>query len=336
MEPEVKDNCEQIIMKYYIEKKGMKLIDFTRTPLEHCESFEKPDIPIIDIETMNIEDILKKAIGYDTPLKIDETFVIEMTFVKKNGQTKLIEFTRREFDSNTDTNSDYTYDENGNPTHTQDILFKNTKKYKKYLELFEKINEDILFTLKPASTIEYLKSIKSTYYTKGDVINQIYNKMINIDKEQSIDNNPILKDYHLIIISIRDLITNYEILEKENEQLEKQKQNNDKGYYILPSEPSYNKYKDDLEKEKQSRIHKLNDIYDIKNTENNTENNAKDLPLFTEILEKINTSLGANYKEWYGRWYLMFHDKNTLKQGIKILSLNIMTPPPPPPPVNDS
>ena len=83
MEPEVKDNCEQIIMKYYIENKEMKLIDFTRNDVEKCVSFETAEIPTIDMETMNIEDILKKEIGYDTPLKIDETFVIEMTFEKK-------------------------------------------------------------------------------------------------------------------------------------------------------------------------------------------------------------------------------------------------------------
>lgn len=324
MEPEVKDNCEQIIMKYYIEKKEMKLIDFTRTAVEKCKSFENAEIPTIDMKTMKIEDILKEEIVYNTPLKIEETFVIEMTFEKKNGETKLIKFSRRDLQEN-ETPDKYptiTFDENGNPAHTQDILFKNTKKYKKYLELFEKINQDICNALKDASTIKYLESIKSTYYTKGDVINQIYWKMKNI-----VDDS-ILQKYRLIMESIRDFIKNYEILEKENKQLERQK--DDYGYYILTSETSYNKYKnelqDKLEKEKQNRIDKLKEIYNVKN--------AEDLPLFTEILEKININLGQNYTQWYSRWSLRFHDKNTLmqgiktlKQGIKTLNQNFMTPP---------
>jgi hypothetical protein len=330
LESEIKDNCEQIIMKYYIEKKEMKLIDFTRNDVKDCKSFETADIPIIDMKTMNIEDILKKEIGYDTDFNNDETFVIEMTFEKKNNETKLIDFKRRDLQENEipDKYPTITFDENGNPTHTQDILFKNTKKYKKYLELFEKINEDILFTLKTASTIEYLKSIKSTYYTKGDVINQIYWKIKTID-----ENDLILQKYKLIMESIRDFIKYYEILEKENKQLEKQKDDN--GYYILTSEISYNKYKnelqDKLKKEKQNRIDKLNEIYEIKN--------AEDLPLFTQLIAEIGTSLGAGYNDWYNRWYLRFHDKNTLKQGIKTLNQNFMTPPvtalPPPPPTND-
>ena len=334
MEPEVKDNCEEIIMKYYIEKKGMKLIDFTRNDVKKCKSFDKSEIPTIDMKTtMNIEDILKKAPGYDTPLKIDETFVIEMTFEKKNGETKLIDFKRRELQENeTDKYPTITFDENENPTNTTDILFKNTKKYKKYLKLFEKTNQYIIDNaLKDASTIDYLKSIKSTYYTKDDVINQIYWKM------KKIVDDPILQKYKLIIESIRDFIENYEILEKENKQLEKQK---DHIGYILNNEISYNKYKtelqDRLEKEKQNRIDKLKEIYeDVKDVE--------DLPLFTQLIAEINTNMGKDYTEWYSRWYLRFHDKNTLKQGIKTLSQNFMTspssansPPPPPPRRNDS
>lgn len=325
MEPEVKDNCEQIIMKYYIEKKGMKLIDFTRNDVEKCVSFETDDIPVM--ETMNIEDILKKEIGYDTPLKIEETFVIEMTFERKNNETKLIDFKRRDLQENEtfDKYPTITFDENENPTNTKDILFKNTKKYKKYLELFEKINQDIRNALKDASTIKYLESIKSTYYTKGDVINQIYWKMKNIVDD------PILQKYKLIMESIRDFIKNYEELQVDNNRFQKQK--DDYGYYILTSEISYNKYKnelqDKLEKEKQNRIDKLKKIYE--------DENAEDLPLFTQLIAEININLGKDYTEWYSRWNLRFYGKSSVKQGIKTLNQNFMTPPPsatslPPPP----
>jgi len=283
---EVKDNCEQIIMKYYIEKKGMKLIDFTRTPLEQCESFKTADIHII--ESTNIEDILKKATGYDTDFNNDQTFVIEMTFEKKNNETKLIKFSKRKFDLAIDKDSDYTYDENGNPTHEEVILFKNTKKYKKYLELFTKINTAMLDALNAASTIEYLKSIQSRYDSKGDKINQIYNKMINIDKEQSIDNNPILKDYHLIIISIRDIIGSYDILHKLNADMID-------NINIFKDVNDYGKFKikiNDLTKRMEilKEIDNLANIYNLPYIYND-----KDLPFFTELIGLININLRDKY-----------------------------------------
>lgn len=296
MEPkplEIKDNCEQIIMKYYIENKEMKLIDFTRKEVGVFKSFENAEIPIID-ETMKIEDILKKAPGYDMEFN-DETFVIEMTFEKKNfNETKLIEFKRRELQKNEtlDKYPTIIFDENENPTNTNDILFKNTKKYKQYLEFFKEINIAILSRLNIASTIEYLKSIKSTYDAKGDVINEIYNKMIN---EQSIDNNhipknyhPILKHYYLIIISIRRIINSYDILSDFNKKM-------NYNINIFKDDNDYNFFKT-----------KINDPTDRKKILNDIDAvaqqyfpspiyNDKDLPFFEQLIAEINIKLGDTY-----------------------------------------